>query len=268
MAGIPSIPKINRFLTSVSTSGSVSPEAAYIAAITSAGATVTAPQRAAISTFMSAEIAAGRWDGIKRLYFPVWGLAAANAICMKSLTSATFVGAFTHASGYIQGGSNKYIVVPSLTDMGLTVESHHITAIVKTPTTINYSVLINGAGLSTAYTEEDYTVALQGVTVSSGLQNATSYYFGILTFGGTRNSRYHKMRQISSLEYLPTTSTSVPGNFSNGVPTTLMGTASSNYWFGQIGGFSFSNYMSDEQDTAYTLALKTLWESTTGLTLP
>ena len=50
-----------------------------------AGATMSVPQQAAVSTFMADEIAAVRWDKIKRLYFPVWQLASANAICMKIL---------------------------------------------------------------------------------------------------------------------------------------------------------------------------------------
>jgi hypothetical protein len=82
---------------------------AYIAELTSAGVSVTGGQRLALDTFIRAEKAAERWDLHKRLYFPIWGIAAANAICMKSLTSGTFNGTVTHAAGYIQGnGTTGY----------------------------------------------------------------------------------------------------------------------------------------------------------------
>jgi alpha-D-ribose 1-methylphosphonate 5-triphosphate synthase subunit PhnH len=37
---------------------------------------------------------------------------------------------------------------------------------------------------------------------------------------------------------------------------------------GKLAFYSLGLGLTDAQDTAYTLALKTLWESTTGLTLP
>ena len=71
---------------------------AYISAIRTAGASVTAAQRDYINDFIRAEKIAARWDSIKRLYLPICGVAAANAICLRSLTSGTFVGSVTHTA--------------------------------------------------------------------------------------------------------------------------------------------------------------------------
>lgn len=73
------------------------------------GTTATATQRQAISDFIKTEKAASRWDLHKRLYLPIWGNAAANAICMVSRSSGTFVGGVTHGAGFVQGdGSTGY----------------------------------------------------------------------------------------------------------------------------------------------------------------
>ena len=50
-----------------------------------------------------------------RLYFPIWGVAAANAICAKTRFSGTFAGTVTHNSGRVNGdGSTGYF------DLGVT----------------------------------------------------------------------------------------------------------------------------------------------------
>lgn len=80
--------------------------AAYIDALVSGGATVTSVQSDAIDTFIRAEKSGSRWDLIKRLYLPIWELAAPNAICMRSLTSGTFVNGWTHNMGEVVTTSN------------------------------------------------------------------------------------------------------------------------------------------------------------------
>ena len=50
-----------------------------------------------------------------RLYLPIWGVAAANAICAKTRFSGTFAGTVTHNSGHVNGdGSTGYF------DLGVT----------------------------------------------------------------------------------------------------------------------------------------------------
>jgi hypothetical protein len=248
---------------------STGPEAAYVAALTAAGATVTAPQQAALSAFISGEIAAGRWDGIKRLYFPVWGVAAANAICMKSLTSCTFNGAFTHASGYIQGGPNKYISLgANLSTLGLSVGSHYFAGLFKTAPSDNYKNILT-ADLSVGYGEESLRVAFSGTTCVDDNSYSPSDVFGIVSYGSqtTLASRYCKVRKASGVTSSSVQGGTISGNF--GVTSVLMlGTASSSFWDGQCGALVLGTYMSDADDLLFTTALKNVWESTTELTLP
>jgi hypothetical protein len=88
----------------------------YLGLVESAtGTATTGTQRKAISDFIEAEKTASRWDLLKRIYLPIWGNAAANAICLKSRASGTFVGTVTHGAGFVQGdGSTGYF------DMGVT----------------------------------------------------------------------------------------------------------------------------------------------------
>jgi hypothetical protein len=92
---------------------------AYIAAVETAGGTVSATQRTAVSDFYRAGKSAGWYSSIKRLYLPIWAAAAPNAICMTSLTSGTFNGTVTHGAGYVQGnGSTGYFEPPAGSEYG------------------------------------------------------------------------------------------------------------------------------------------------------
>ena len=53
------------------------------------------------------------WDDERRTYMPIWGVAAANAICQRSLTSGTFFGGVTHGAGFVQGDGTSGYFVPS-----------------------------------------------------------------------------------------------------------------------------------------------------------
>jgi hypothetical protein len=236
------------------------PEAAYIADITAKGATVTAPQQAAISTFMSDEIAAGRWDGIKRFYFPVWGVAEANAVCMKSLTSCTFNGAFTHAAGYIQGGYSKYISLgTTLAALGLSASSHYFAGLFKTAVTDNYKVML-AADLYVSYGEESLRVSAGGQSFVDDNSYYPSDVFGIVSYGSqtTLASRYCKVRKTSGV----TSSYVQGGTFTGSLGSTnikFLGEINSSFWDGQCGALVLGTYMSAADDLAYTLNLQNLY---------
>ena len=223
----------------------------------------------AIDTFIKGEKAAGRWDKIKRLYFPVWGVAAANAICMKSLTSCTFNGAFTHESGYIQGGNNKYITLgTTLTGLGLSDNSHYFAGLFKTAPSDNYKSILT-ADISIGYGEESLRVTIGGTSCVDDNSFARSDVFGIISYGAqtTLASRYGKVRKASG-----TTSVAVQGgtiiqSFGS-TSIILLGSASASYWDGQCGALVLGAYMSAANDLLFTAALETLWETTTSLTLP
>ena len=260
------------------------PAAAYIAAITAAGATVTAPKQAAISTFISGEIAAGRWDSIKRLYLPIWESAAPNAICMKSLTSSTFVGGVTHGAGYIQGdGSTGYAntnTTPS--SIGLTKDSYYAGCLcIERQQSDHYDFGTAGVSGTDFYSFNDFyfNESTEEYYFNSNLtrvsENFMAYYSSMSTLysvSGTTSSRFIKDRTSSGVTTRATsnvTNTTELLNFELSLTTvSVSGGVSSLKNNSKYGAFFFGTALSDAQDTAYTLALKTLWESTTGLTLP
>jgi len=237
------------------------PEAAYVAALTAAGATVTAPQQAAISTFMSGEIAAGRWDGIKRFYFPVWGVEAANAVCMKSLTSCTFNGAFTHPAGYIEGGYGKNITLgTTLAELGLSVNSHYFAGLLKTPPG-QYSTLLH-SDISIRFGEEQIRVDVGGLRVVDDGSVNLDYLFGVISYGGqtTLASRYCKLRKANGVTSLTVEGGTVTGSLGTTPIIFLSGSSTnSGFWGGQVGALVLGTYMTEANDLAYTLNLQNLY---------
>jgi hypothetical protein len=273
--------------------GQAGPEAAYVAALTAAGATVTAPQQAAISTFMSGEIAAGRWNGHKRIHFPVWGLAAANAICMKSLTSGTFTGAFLHTSRGAKSnapyGSYFKTAGQFLAPLGISKSSYHISYMATDNMDNNYAytgylmqgVLAGGEQdvvLTNAYAYNDGNdVEYAGVNIviaGSGVEIVCSNYgvvtdpMGIISCNGNGSAQYVKHRNVLGVSTKSTSSVSQSGELS-GVSLTFMGSQ-----YGETvtpatcGLLTLGTHMTTEQDSLFTAAAKTLWENVTGQSLP
>ena len=286
MAGIPSIPKINRLLTSVSAFGQADPAAAYIAAITAAGATVSAPQQAAISTFISGEKTAGRWDKMKRLYFPVWGLAAANAICMKSLTSGTFTGTVTHTAGYVtsDGTTGHFLADVSPGGAGLTLNGSGAFALYTGASSVT---LVNTQSYFGAQTAESLT----RFKLSGGNAEASRFSFfgpnntsfstvstsgdqrGVQFLGrDTSTNRFVILRQTSTL--ISSNSSNTSSALNSSIPMCWLANnvngAVSNYVHdtARLGCAGMAEGLSQVDAENVTLAIKTLWETTTGLTLP
>jgi len=249
----------------------VGPEAAYVAALIAAGATVTAPKQAAISSFMSAEIAAGRWDGIKRLYFPVWGLAAANAICMKSLATGTWTGgAVTHAAGYVQSSFSGGYMDTNTTfgSIGITKDSYHFAVVYKTSPFGGDNYNDRSFGVTNTYTsfnDGEPEIVLAN-TYLSVLVNTP---YSILSIFGNSSSGTAKNRiSISAVQERGTSGALGVGGFTDQNVWFLKSNGYSPASSAQTAAFSMGLNMSEANDLAYTLALKTLWETVTGLTLP
>jgi hypothetical protein len=244
------------------TLGQADPAAAYIATITSAGATVSAPQQAAISTFMSGEIAAGRWDGIKRLYFPVWASATPNAICMKSLATGTWTGgAVTHAAGYVvstQGGGymDTNTNFPAL---GITKDSYHFAVVYKTSPFggDNYSDISFGSSdVYSGLADGDHQIALGEEYFSADNFDKKR----LLSIGGNASTRYIKNRTGELVTTITINNQVIDNNFSASNVYFLRGNvnaASSSET--QTGLLSLGTNLTTEQDTAYTLNLQNLY---------
>jgi hypothetical protein len=257
---------------------------AYISAIRTAGASVTAAQRDYINDFIRAEKIASRWDLVKRLYLPIWGVAAANAICLRSLTSGTFVGGVTHGAGFVQGdGATGYFDTSSRFDsLGLSVGSGYLFSLIYSGTLATLAQVV-GAGVGVTNKQTVLGQAanagrarLRYSGAGTGSVEATSTVTGIISGSRTTGNRSIYKRITASRSTLISTS----GGDSGTLPESNVYALASNsndavggstpaaYSNVQLGCYGFGLGLSDSSDSLFTLALKNLWEGTTGLTLP
>lgn len=266
----------------------VDPDAtAYIDLLVAAGATVSGTQTAAIDQFIRDEKEAGRWSILRRMYLPIWGVAAANAICMISRTSGTFFGGVTHGAGFVRSDGTTGYFVPNGTNStwGISPGNSMLMSaswsedpdhdasggnrgIGQDSAGPRISLVASGAfnqfrsvgyqspsfanrTLSSAY---DGTIA--GVRVGSSmstslrrsiLRKASSFYEGLST--STDSNSFQSNRQVSFMALLNDSSPSswqIADDFA---------------WAIGLG-------MTQTQMRDYSLAVKTLGEAMTGLTIP
>jgi hypothetical protein len=256
--------------------------AAYIDLITAAGADLGLLNEEAITKKAISDSIIERkdlhiWELERRTYMPIWGIAAANAICMRSLTSGTFVGGVTHGAGFVKGdGSTAYFDMGvSPATLGLTTDSAYIAGIMKT----QLALLRNVAG---ALNSSDQTFSLRRAsgntlfsahtsTLDAGALQGASTNIGILSGSRLSGTRFVSQRLTSGRSILATLDDGVFGTVptvnlfaltfnNNGTP----GALSSN----EVGAYTVGLGLSDADDAAYTLNLKKLWEDCSTLTLP
>jgi hypothetical protein len=261
----------------------IDPDAkAYINTIVSAGATVTSTQRNAINTFYKTGKSDGWYSQLKRLYFPIWASASPNAIDMISTLSGSFVGGVTYASGYVNGnGATGYFtfdLTPSA--LGLTTSSGSIYCLVTGTSAIN--------GSNTLMAVQDSSNSSR-LWLTSGGSNIRS----VRVFSASGNSYAETdSRSVIVATRTTTTTNSAYKRTSSGFTTTLnevtatspavgtvqtMAVMASNI-NGSVSSFSaatarFGAYgiglgLTAAQAESFSLALKNLWETCTGLSLP
>jgi hypothetical protein len=249
----------------------------YIDAVFSAGSTVSGEQQAAINTFFKEEKMAGRYALLKRLYLPIWGDAAANAIDMVSRTSGTFVGTVTHGAGFVQGdGTTGYFdfgVSPQT--LGLTPSSQAIVALVK-----NLSASVaNNNYLMGAFDNASKALVLaakwRGIintatgegNVSFTAENPT----GIVMLNRSDGIRGVYIRRTDGITTVVETTSADAGAIpesnmhvwsmnSNGSPTISRDD--------ELGFYGMSMGLGSTGRSQYLANIKNLWETCTGLTLP
>jgi|694.fasta_scaffold62437_5 hypothetical protein len=256
----------------------------YINAVAATGVTVTQTQKNAINAFVESEKAASRWTLHKRLYLPIWSLASANAIDMVTRASGTFVGSVTHASGYIQGnGSTGYFntnVTPSA--LSQTLSSASLTALVtQAPSGVAAATAIGSIDGSDTSKLVEFS-HLSGVAVIFRSMTATgigavqailarSSQVGIFVSSREGGDRRIIQRVTAGVSTLVNTTGANAGT----VPVTgtvqmlrsgFSGGAA--YSDGRYGFFAASLGQTVSQSQAFSLNVKTLWETCTGLTIP
>lgn len=237
--------------------------------------TLTKVKLDAINTFIKMGKADGWYSSLKRLYLPIWGVAAPNAICMTSLTSGTFNGTVTHGAGFVQGdnstgyfdtattlhsvglnGKQGMCGVLSLDDLGSDNMGCFVTG--------NRMLLVNSGAITSQMVLNITTTAVlvasfTGVIVASRTSATSHTLYRRSTASGFESSEENTKTEANNLPNLAPWFAGAAN--SNGTP--LRGTVT-----GRQGAYFFGGGLTTAQATAYSLALKNLWEGTTGLTLP
>jgi hypothetical protein len=258
--------------------------AAYIALITAAGADLGLLNEEAITKKAISDSIIERkdlhiWELERRTYMPIWGIAAANAICMRSLTSGTFVGGVTHGAGFVQGnGTTGYlkcgVVANSLTatDFGAFFVTLQGGSSVKP-----FMGASQSDPPSTRLQVSNWDVILGhlfDVTNVSGGRLTSPPLFGttgIHSYGMSATTQRARRRNQAGIDY---TNTRTPGSLGilpahelffmannlEGVP--------SSFGDARLGSFGITRYLTSAQDEAFTGNLKILFETCTGLSLP
>ena len=270
-----------------SNASGIDPDAkAYIAAVVAAGGTVSGTQKNAINTFYKTGKSDGWYSSLKRLYLPIWGVAAPNAIDMIGGTSGTFVGGVTHSTGYVttNATTGHFLSDISPGGAGLTLNGSGVFALYTGALPL---LLINSQHYFGSSTNDAGTrIRLTGGTAESarfsffGPNNATFSTFstsgdqrGVSFLGrDTSTNRFVILRQTSTLLSLNSTNTS--GSLNSTTPMCWLANNSN----GTIGSYvtttarlgcaGMAEGLSQANAETVTSAIKTLWESTTGLTLP
>jgi hypothetical protein len=258
------------------TDGIDSDALAYIDAVKAAGATVSGTQVRQIDSFYkTAKLS--YYTSIKRLYLPIWGVAAANAIDMIGLTSGTFSGGVTHGAGFVQGnGSTGYFSLETTySGLGLTDTDCMQFAGLKADTGASTMCLI-GVAPDVGHCFDIQTQGGSGsrITAARGLANFSlatpaGDHLGIfVSIGNTGGGTYKLARRSSSgiTQYSDTVAFgSLP---TETIHAMKLGAPDLFYHTGEVILYGVGTALSDANTAAFSLALKNLWEGTTGLTLP
>lgn len=273
--------------SSLTGSSSGDPDAnAYIALLEGDGVSVSDAQKIAIDAFYVTGKSDGWYTSLERVYLPIWGAAAPNARCLVSGTSGTFQGSFTYATGYAHptaaSSANRFNTGFKLLDE-LTIEDACLMALAYDDVpprdrAINAgNKTIIGSGSFTANSVRINTVSssLKPQAVFPGVYESTLPTFGshgvLLSTrrdGGTTLSR----RTASAFDDDTTTGT-LTGTYNNNFPIVGYGSASSTTGAtgqattSKAGAFGISASLDATDRAAYTLAVKNLWETCSGLTL-
>jgi hypothetical protein len=263
--------------------GGLDPDAkGYINAVVAAGGTVSGGQKSAINTFYKTGKSEGWYSSLKRMYLPIWGVAAPNALCMTSLTSGTFVGTVTHGAGFITTdaltGHFLYDATPSA--LGCTTSSGSCIMLVTGASTIAGNAVLGSTQDVSNNTRFGATSGGTGnrawrVFQSAALSYADSDSRSVLLTSRTSTTTLSAYKRTSSA--FTTTINEVAstvGTVGTTTPMTLM----ANNVAGVVSGYATSATrfgahgmglgVTSAQAEGLTLALKNLWETATGLTLP
>lgn len=252
--------------------------AAYVAVIESAGASVTDVQKSAIDDFYGQAKTSGYYSSLKRLYLPIWGAAAPNAVDMITRSSGTFNGSVTHSDGVVQGdGSTGYFDFgTSPASDSLTLASSclfHLTYSIGSVAGFRRPVGCENSGSQTANLAQSGSIQVFDAHSTSGGRVTASpgNIVGIVLGSRTSGNRSIYRRNSSGFSTL----VSASGANSGSMPTTPMSamahtTSSSiaNYSNDEYGAYGMALGLDSTDSQDFTANIEGLWSTCTGLSLP
>lgn len=256
---------------------------AYVNAVIATGISVTSTQRNAINDFIKAEKDASRYASIKRLYLPIWGTAAANAIDMVTRASGTFVNSPTHGAGFVKGnGSTSYFALGvSPTTLGFTSTSGRIFALVKTADTRIGARSYLGARDSEVTADGECNLYAGAPTFAQALLGrgpgtpvvALTVPSNVGIFCSNRNAatglKLHRRAASGVTRSTAATGTGLIATQNFTAMALQSGAIRTLFTDAELGLIGVGDGLADDAAVdAFTANLKTLWETCTGLTLP
>mgnify|MGYP003133713864 CR=1 FL=1 len=274
------------FTTRFSQRGPDPSATAYIGLLEGDGVSLSSAQKTAIDTFYVTGKNEGWYSSLKRFYLPVWGAAAPNARCLVSSTSGTFEGSFTHATGYAHpssvSGTNRFNTGYKLLD-DLTTEDACLMALAYDSTSPHDRAInaanktIIGSGAITANSVRINTTdsSLKPQACWLGVNESTLSSFGShgVLLSNRKDGDTTLSRRTGSAYDEDSTTGTLTGTYNNTFPIVGFGSAAATSGSaGQAtdsnaGAFGISEGLNATDRAAYTLAIKNLWETCSGITL-
>ena len=256
----------------------------YLSQIKATGQTVTPVQESAIDAFFVKQRASGRYDMIGQMNLPIWGTAAANAICMKSQTVGVFINSPIHGAGWVEGTGPSYFdpgAARTLAALGIATANSSIwmlqlnspaeTSVIlgcydSTPPAQTRFQLSNTAASGTG------TITMHNPALGSSLNAGDTIRSGIFVGSNPSTSlRFISRRTAAGVSYwqnavvdttpLPNTRPFVFRRSNMGVPDISSVTRLGFWGWGR-------RILTQAEAEDFSLDLKTLWETCTGQTIP
>jgi hypothetical protein len=228
-----------------------------------------------ISDFYKAEKDAGQYSLHKRIYLPIFNNLAANAVDAITRDSGTFAGTVTVAPGYVQGdGLTGYFdMLQSPADLSMALTSQAMSYLTLSADLVGTRAVISAFENSSANFDLFSTDTLTRFNINSGptLDASLARINQIGIFIGSRtagNSSIYQRR--SSFATLATTTPSDIGLVSTRDINVMRSTFGAGGFYSnrQLGYYGIHNGLSTANAEVFSLNLKTLYESLTGIPLP
>jgi hypothetical protein len=231
--------------------------------------------RKIISDFYIAEKDAARYSLHKAIFLPIYNNLAANAVDAITAASGTFAGTVTVASGYVQGdGLTGYFdVLQSPADLSMALTSQAMSYLTLSADLVGTRSVISGYESASANFDlfSSDTQTRFNINAGPALNANLTRLDQIGIFIGSRtpgnSSIYQRRSSFASLASTTPADTGTVSTQDINIMRSRFG-GGSFYSNRQLGSYGIHDGLSAANAEGYSLNLKNLWESLTGLTLP